>query len=118
MLILEDDESYEKFDLFLKERRSGGKLSIDGIFCVTDKIACYVMNVLKKMNIRIPEDVQVIGFDGIRQLGDFDYICSTIVQPVPEIAQLCVELLFQEPSSRPQLYCLPVSYAYGGTTRE
>ena len=31
MLILEDDESYEKFDLFLKERRSGGKLSIDGI---------------------------------------------------------------------------------------
>lgn len=119
MLILGDEESYDKFDVFLTEHKIGGKLSFDGIFCVTDKIACYVINVLKKMNIRVPEDVQVIGFDGIRQLGDFDYLCSTIVQPVQEMAQLCVDLLFQEASpARPQLYCLPVSYVYGGTTRE
>lgn len=119
MLILGDEESYDKFDVFLTEHKIGGKLSFDGIFCVTDKIACYVINVLKKMNIRVPEDVQVIGFDGIRQLGDFDYLCSTIVQPVQEMAQLCVDLLFQEASpARPQLYCLPVSYVYGGTTWE
>lgn len=119
MLILGDEESYDKFDAFLTEHKIDGKLSFDGIFCVTDKIARYVINVLKKMNIRVPEDVQVIGFDGIRQLGDFDYLCSTIVQPVQEMAQLCVDLLFQEASpARPQLYCLPVSYVCGGTTRE
>lgn len=119
MLILEDGEPYAKFDVFLKEHMHHGKLSLDGIFCVTDQISYYVVSVLKNMGVRVPEDTQVIGFDGIRLLGEFDYICSTIVQPVPEMAQLCVDLLFQDAASASQqLYCLPVSYAYGGTTRK
>lgn len=119
MLILDDGEPYEKFDVFLTEHMIHGRLSIDGIFCVTDKVAYYVIKVLRRMNLRVPEDVQVIGFDGIRRLGDFDYICSTIVQPAGEMAQICVELLLQEsPSARLQTYCLPVTYAYGGSTRE
>lgn len=119
MLILEDGESFEKFDTFLASHMDQGKLSFDGIFCVTDKVACYIVNVLKRLHLRVPEDVQVIGFDGIRQFGDSEYTCSTIVQSVPEIAQTCVELLLQESAAaRPQLICLPVTYAYGGTTRE
>ena len=71
------------------------------------------------MGCRVPEDVQVIGFDGIRYFGDLAYICSTIVQPVPEMAEMCAELLFQENMSvKPPLVCLPVTYAYGGTTLE
>lgn len=119
MLILDDGEPFEKFDIFLSEHMNQGKLSFDGIFCVTDKVACYVVKVLKKMHLRIPEDVQVIGFDGIRQFGDSEYMCSTIIQPVQEIAQTCVDLLLQESTSaKPLLMCLPVSYAYGGTTHE
>lgn len=119
MIILEDGEPYEKFDTFLANHMSHGKMSIDGIFCVTDKVAYYIINVLRRMRLRVPEDVQVIGFDGIRQFGDYEYTCSTIVQPSQEIAQTCVDLLLQESSStRPLLICLPVSYAYGGTTRE
>ena len=119
MLILEDSEPFEKFDAFLARHMNQGKLSFDGIFCVTDKVAYYIITVLKKMHLRIPEDVQVIGFDGIRQFGDSEYICSTIVQPVQGIAQTCVDLLLQESAAaKPQLICLPVSYAYGGTTHE
>lgn len=65
----DDGEPYEKFDTFLAGHMTHGRLSIDGIFCVTDKVAYYVMKALRRMNLRIPEDVQVIGFDGIRQLG-------------------------------------------------
>ncbi len=119
MLILEDGESFERFDAFLAEHMDQGKLSFDGIFCVTDKVACYIIKVLKKMHLRIPEDVQVIGFDGIRQFGDSEYVCSTIVQPVREMAQTCVNLLLQESAAaKPLLMCLPVSYACGGTTHE
>ena len=51
--------------------------------------------------------------------GNKDYVCSTIVQPLPEIAEMCVELLLQENMpSKPPLVCLPVSYCYGGTTLE
>lgn len=117
--ILQDDEPLSEFEDFLKEHLSNGKLEFDGLFCVTDYIAYEVIKILQKMNLRVPEDVQVIGFDGVRAFGDGDYFCSTIVQPAQDIAEMCVELLLQENmSTKPPLVCLPVSYAYGGTTRE
>lgn len=119
MKILEDGASVSEFEVFLKEHMHDGKLEFDGLFCVTDRTVYDVRKILENMNVRVPEDVQMIGFDGLQAFGDGDYICSTIVQPVPEIAEMCVELLLQENmSAKPPLVCLPVSYAYGGTTRE
>lgn len=119
MKILNDGEPYEEFEHFLEDHISEGRLSFDGIFCVTDKIAFSIIRTLRRMGIRVPEDVQVIGFDGIRHFGDDDYVCSTIVQPLPEMAQMCVDLILQENmQAKPPLICLPVTYAYGGTTSE
>ena len=119
MKILNDGEPYEKFEDFLREHMQDGKLSFDGIFCVTDTLAHSVIKMLLSLGLHVPDDVQVIGFDGARHFGDQEYICSTIVQPVPEIAEMCVELLLQENrQAKPPLICLPVAYAYGGTTRE
>ena len=119
MKILENEESYEVFENFLSEHIFDGKLAFDGIFCVTDRLAHYVLHMLRKLNQRIPEDVQLIGFDGVRSFGNIDYLCSTIVQPVPEIAEMCVDLLLREGElTKPPLVCLPVTYAYGGTTSE
>ena len=61
--------------------------------------------------------MQVIGFDGIRMFGDLDYICSTIVQPVADIAEACVSMVLSPDfKGLPSLICLPVAYADGGTT--
>lgn len=119
MKILNDGEPFEGFEKFLSEHIYNGKLSFDGIFCVTDDLAYSIINVLLRLGQKVPEDVQVIGFDGTRHFGNKDYICSTIVQPIPEIAEMCVELLLQESMiTKPPLVCLPVSYAYGKTTSE
>ena len=119
MKIINSGESYQAFEAFLQEHMNNGKIDLDGIFCVTDSLAYYISNVLKRMGVRVPEDVQLIGFDGTRYFGTGDYICSTIVQPVPEMAEMCVELLLQEGmTAKPPLVCLPVTYAYGGTTLE
>lgn len=119
MKILNDGDSFDEFARFLSEHIHDGKLTFDGIFCVTDRLAYLIIKTLRQLNLRVPEDVQVIGFDGIRFFQGGDYVCSTIVQPVPEIAEMCVNLLLQENmSSKPPLVCLPVTYAYGGTTRE
>lgn len=119
MKILEDDTSVDELGTFLKEHMHEGKLEFDGLFCVTDRIVYDVRKILSKMNIRVPEDVQIIGFDGIKDFGDGDYVCSTIVQPIAEIAEMCVEILLKEDMSiKPSLVCLPVTYMYGGTTRE
>ncbi len=119
MKIINDGDPYEEFETFLSEHIRSGKLAFDGIFCVTDRLAWLVLGMLRRLGQRVPEDVQLIGFDGIRAFGSIDYHCSTIVQPIPDIAEMCVELLLRENAlAKPPLVCLPVTYAYGGTTKE
>lgn len=119
MKILGDSEPYDEFEAFLASHIVDGKLSFDGIFCVTDGLAYFVMKILRALNQRVPGDVQMIGFDGIRFFGDKNYLCSTIVQPVPDIAEMCVKLLLDGNwREKPSLVCLPVRYAYGGTTTD
>ena len=116
--IVDDGAPYSDFETFLQEHLHEGKLDFDGIFCVTDTLAHQIINSLRRMGQRVPEDVQVIGFDGIRHFGDLDYTCSTIVQPLEEIAETCVEMVLEKEDGKiPSLICLPVTYAYGGTTR-
>ena len=66
-----------------------------------------------------PDDVQMIGFDGIYRFDSEDLHCSTIVQPVGQIARTAVDLLLSpDRASLPALVCLPVSYRPGGTTKD
>lgn len=119
MKILDDGAPLTEFEAFLREHLHDGKLDFDGLFCVTDRTVCDIRKILQKMDLSVPDDVQMIGFDGIQSFGDSEYLCSTIVQPVQEIADMCVELLLQDSmATKPPLVCLPVSYAYGGTTKE
>lgn len=74
---------------------------------------------LQEMDVRVPEDVQIIGFDGIRRFGGEELYCSTIVQPIQKLAETAVDLLLtKDRSNIPALVFLPVAYAPGGTTRE
>ena len=116
--ILMDDAPLSEFEHFLEENLKDGRLAFDGIFCVTDKLAVAVIKMLRRMGQRVPEDVQVIGYDGLRAFGDQDYYCSTIIQPVEAMAETCVDLVLQDShANTPSLLCLPVRYACGGTTK-
>ncbi len=115
--ILDDGDSYDYFEFFLKDHFHDGKLDFDGLFCVTDSLAHQIKASLQDIGLRVPEDVQIIGFDGCRHFGDLELTCSTIIQPIDAIAKTCVDLVLAEnPSESPSLVCLPVSYGYGGTT--
>ena len=116
-LLLDDGMPFSAFESFLRANMDGDRLTFDGIFCGTDTVAYQIIGILRGMGLRVPEDVQVIGFDGIRMFGDLDYICSTIVQPVAEIAEACVSMVLSPDfKGLPSLICLPVTYADGGTT--
>ena len=117
--VLNDGDPYQDFVDFLHAHFHEGKLDFDGIFCVTDAVVYQIRNTLREMGLSVPEDVQMIGFDGVRAFGDLDFSCSTIVQPVEAIAETCVELVLSaDRSTAPSLVCLPVHYGFGGTTRE
>lgn len=118
MLCLRDEEGYAPILDFLSARLHEGMPEFDGIFCNTDKLAFHVREMLAELGVRVPEDVQLIGFDGIRMFGEEAYFCSTIVQPVGQLAETAVDILLQEDRThQPSLICLPVSYVSDSTTK-
>ena len=116
---LPDGSPMSAFEVFLKRNILESDHPLDGLFCGTDSQAWQVVNMLRAMGRRVPEDVQVIGFDGTRMFGDLDYFCSTIVQPVADIAETAVNMVLSNDfTGLPPLICLPVRYQPGGTTRD
>ena len=113
------EDSDDAFRAFFRSHITGGKLDIDGLFCSTDFLAYRIHRLLGEQGISVPEDIQIIGFDGIRRFASQELYCSTIVQPVRKLAETCVDLLLaKDRENIPALVCLPVSYAPGGTTKE
>ena len=113
--MLEEGSPYSAFEDFFKAHFKDKKLDFDGIFCVSDALAHKVLGSLRRMGLWVPSAVRIVGYDGIRLFGDQEFSCSTIVQPVDQMAEACVDQILQE-GRQSSLICLPVSYARGGTT--
>lgn len=64
----------------------------DFIFCITDQLAHYVCSALAILGKKVPEDIAVLGFDGI-DLPNEDIRVSSIRQPVEAIAKKGIELM-------------------------
>ncbi len=113
-----EKEPYDEFLKFFTDRMRDGRMELDGIFCMSDGLAYLIVRILEGLGLKAPKDIQVIGFGGVSIFGDGNYLCSTIVQPVREIAEMCVELLLRDGwAEKLPLVCFPVAYACGGTTR-
>ncbi|MGF2146189.1 LacI family DNA-binding transcriptional regulator [Vagococcus fluvialis] len=107
-------DSSERIESFLKENES-----IDGIFTINDTMAMDVCKLLKKNGKRVPEDVQVVGFDGQRITEGEEYLVSTIVQPIKQMACSAVDLLIGviEGKQVEKRTVLPILFGEGKTTK-
>ena len=91
----------------------------DGIFCVTDLIACGVIDAARhRFKLRIPEDVSVIGFDDIGQASWEAYNLTTFRQPLEEIAEAAVQYLTNVSDDAPQMVALKSRMIWRGTIKE
>lgn len=104
---------------FLVTNRVEGKLRYDGIYASTDWLALIILEQMKKIGIRVPEETQLIGHDGLRWMNWGDYMLSTIVQPVEGMAEKSVELIIKKIQGEDIdiLTMLPITFAPRGTTR-
>jgi len=57
----------------------------DGLFCYNDDMAIGTYPVFQELGIRIPEDVAIIGCDGLRDTSYLQPTLSTIVQPLQQV---------------------------------
>ncbi len=104
---------------FLEQSMDNGKFLYDGIFASSDSLGQIIIEKLKKMGVKIPMDVQIIGYDGLRALNVGDYQLSSIEQPVQDMAVTCVNHLMKliNKEQVEELTILPVSFVDGGTTK-
>lgn len=99
------------------EEMSNGRRP-NGIFAGTDHLAVVVMEELRAMGYRVPEDVQVIGYDGLRVLNSGALYVSSIYQDTGLIAKTSVDCLVRLLNGEQveSVRNLPVRFMDGGTT--
>ena len=88
--------SYAYAILSLKDRP-------DAIFSISDVYAAAAINVAKKLNLRVPEDVAVVGFDDIDIASISSPSITTIRQPAYEIGFQSAELLVSKIERKPSV---------------
>lgn len=66
---------------------------VDGIFCISDAVACQVIRGLEKSGRRVPEDVKVVGFDGGRSFLNLGKQLTSIEQHPVQIAEAICETI-------------------------
>ena len=65
----------------------------DAIVCSNDIAAAKLMETLKSLNVRIPEDVMVAGFDDVKLAAECNPGLTTIHQPCFELASAAFQTL-------------------------
>ena len=65
----------------------------DAIFCFNDERAIAALAALRDLNFRVPQDVKIIGCDGIEEMLYHNPTLSTIEYPIEETARLTWQFL-------------------------
>ncbi len=68
---------------------------IDAVFCASDEIAMGAINALRESGKKIPEEVDVIGFDDIYSASIFYPKLTTVVQPMYDMGSVGMRMLIK-----------------------
>lgn len=66
------------------------------IFAANDSMAMGAIKAVKDQNMKVPEDVAVVGFDNIQFSKIFEPALTTIAQPLMEMGKRSMELLLKQ----------------------
>jgi DNA-binding LacI/PurR family transcriptional regulator len=77
------------------ERLLGRKNPPKAIFCFNDEVAMGVLEIARRLKLRVPEHVSIVGFDDIRFAAYVDPPLTTIVQAMRQIGEGTVRLLLE-----------------------
>ncbi|EEK74891.1 MULTISPECIES: ribose operon transcriptional repressor RbsR [Bacillus cereus group] len=93
---------------------------IDGIVAGNDLIAIGVVKAALQKGISIPDDLQIIGFDGISLTEMMYPSITTVAQPIYEMGKIATELLLEQMEGNPleeKHYRLPIEIIERNTTK-
>ena len=106
----------------LTRKLFGGPDRPDAVFVGSDHMAFGVMGVLRfEMGLRVPEDVQVIGFDDVPMSAWPEFNMTTVAQPLADMVAACVTTMMTKIADGPAAVArkikLPCRLILRGSTR-
>ncbi len=90
-----DEDTGQQYDALAQEALERYP-DTDGFFCSSDLLASHVMRALLKSSRRIPDDVQLIGFNSNRIAETLCPRLTSIRQPVPDMCEAAVNCIIQQ----------------------
>lgn len=92
----------------------------DAVVCYDDKLALALLDGLRDHGVRVPEDVGVVGFDGIPFAAVSNPRLTTVLTPTAELGQLAARALVGAITTgeRVEGVVLPVELAVRESTRD
>lgn len=89
------DFAFDTAHAAMRELLSRKATVVDAIFAASDTVAMAVIVALREAQLRVPEDVSVIGYNDIPFAAHFTPPLSTVRQDTQQAGALLVEKLFQ-----------------------
>lgn len=68
----------------------------DAIFCMNDRMAFGVLDTLYEHGIRVPDDVALVGFDGVEESRYKTPPLTTVLQPLDELGSAALDMLIAQ----------------------
>lgn len=102
------------------ERELKANQAIDGIFASSDVSAAGALKAAAILGRNVPDDLQIIGFDGIAMGEMLSPGLSTIAQDVYKMGAIATRILIKRIENKPveeSFYEIPVKLVLRGTTR-
>lgn len=96
---LQVDEIISLYSVPSAERAVMKKLQLhtyEAVFASSDAMAVGALKAIQQLQLRIPEDIQLIGYDGIRMTEWTTPTITTIAQQIEQIGQQAVHCLWKQ----------------------
>lgn len=88
------------------------------IFCESDEMAIGAMQAVRRHDIKVPDDISIVGFDG-HEMAEFSDL-TTIEQPVQLMGELAAQAIMdklRKPDVEPPSITLPTTLIVRNSTR-
>ena len=87
--------------------------------CYDDQLALWLMDALRELDIRVPDDLCIVGFDGIPFAGISNPRLTTVAVPSAEMGRVAASSLIRavHEGALPEGVMLPVEIVVRQSTR-
>ncbi len=120
-LIVKGAFDYESGDAALRTLMSMSERRLDAMICANDLMAIGAIDCARsKFGIRVPEDLSIVGFDGVAPAAWVSYRLSTIRQPVRRMTEAAVAMILEridDPDLPPEVRTFAGALVEGSSAR-